>query len=131
MTVNLIRYSHTEFAVLGHLFKEGEYLCDTLELPWRGNKPLESCIPEGEYPLVYRKSAAFHVKEGYMVESVNGRSDILIHAANSASELKGCIAVGVKSSFLLYNSKDTLSKLISVIGESDFLNIIKADTVWH
>lgn len=127
--VTLVRYSYTEFAVLGHMFKAKEYICDTLELPWFDNKPFKSCIPEGKYSLIYRKSTSFHVKEGYLLENVPGRSGILVHTANSAEELKGCIAVGVKSSFLLYNSKDTLSKLISIIGQSDELNIIKMDSI--
>ena len=57
-------------------------LCYTIELPWRNNIRMESCIPEGRYPLAFRFSKRhqwhLHVKE------VPGRSLILIHKANVA-----------------------------------------------
>ena len=51
------------------------------------------CIPAGSYPLVldmYHRGGY----PAYEVRDVPGRSRILIHAANRASELEGCIAPG-------------------------------------
>ena len=75
----------------GTLKCEGRPICKTIELPWRGNKKGESCIPEGRYLLKKRYSLKFkwHVE----VTGVEGRSLILFHPANDAlKELNGCIA---------------------------------------
>jgi hypothetical protein len=75
----------------GILSFEGKPLCYTIELPWRDNVRMKSCIPEGEYKLVFRYSERHKVH--LMLQSVPGRTLILIHKANDASrELKGCIA---------------------------------------
>lgn len=73
----------------------------TLELPWRMNKRMVSCIPRGIYQCVWHKSPS----KGwcYKVFDVPGRSAILIHPGNWAgdihkgyhTDLKGCIALGL------------------------------------
>lgn len=66
-------------------------ICQTIELPWRGNLRRVSCIPEGRYELTRRYSLRFgwHL----LVNNVVNRSYILIHAFNDAlKESKGCIA---------------------------------------
>ncbi len=75
----------------GRLLVNGQELCKTIELPWLGNAPRISCIPEGRYALRKRFSQRYqwHLE----VTGVRGRSLILFHAANEAlKELKGCIA---------------------------------------
>ena len=75
----------------GILSCEERFICFTIELPWRENKRMISCIPEGLYPLVLRFSERhrYHLR----VTDVPGRSLILVHKANDAlKELKGCIA---------------------------------------
>ena len=75
----------------GELYLQSEGLCHTIELPWKGNEPRQSCIPEGKYLLTRRYSAKFgwHLQ----LNNVVNRSLILIHPANDAlKELKGCIA---------------------------------------
>lgn len=75
----------------GILSHDGKPLCYTIELPWRNNIRLHSCIPEGRYKLVFRYSERHKVH--LMLQSVPGRTLILIHKANDASrQLKGCIA---------------------------------------
>ena len=70
---------------------EGTFICHTIELPWRDNKRNRSCIPEGRYRVVIRRSARFN--RHLLIMEVPGRSLILIHPANDAmKELKGCIA---------------------------------------
>ena len=75
----------------GILSCDERFLCFTIELPWRGNVRLKSCIPEGLYQLVLRFSERhrYHLQ----VKDVPDRSLILVHKANNAlKELKGCIA---------------------------------------
>jgi hypothetical protein len=65
----------------------------TIELPDKDNKRRESCIPEGEYKVVPRTSPKY--KKHYEIKDVKNRSAILIHTANYARELLGCIGVGL------------------------------------
>jgi len=123
--LTLVRYYSDTVLTLGHFFSGQTYVCDTLELPWVGNTPFESCIPEGTYSIKYRKSALFHIHDCYEVQNVPGRTAILIHAANTVDQLQGCIAVGVKSFSLVYTSRDTLLKLYNLIGDTDTLIIQK------
>ncbi len=75
----------------GELYVNNMLLCHTIELPWRDNWPLISCIPEGTYLLIKRYSERH--KNHFLVMDVPDRSLILIHPANDAKkELLGCIA---------------------------------------
>lgn len=75
----------------GELFVNGKRICFTIELPWNGNRPGLSCIPEGRYPLIKRWS--IHHGWHLLVTAVVRRSLILVHPANDAlKELGGCIA---------------------------------------
>jgi hypothetical protein len=75
----------------GELYHGSELVCYTIELPWRENKRVVSCIPEGRYQLArrYSKRYGHHL----LVQDVPGRSLILVHPANDAlKELRGCVA---------------------------------------
>ena len=75
----------------GKLVCDGQFICKTIELPWKENQKGISCIPEGYYLLRKRYSRKFqwHIE----VVAVKSRSSILLHPANNAAkELKGCIA---------------------------------------
>jgi hypothetical protein len=75
----------------GQISYQGQLICACIELPWRDNKRIISCIPEGRYVLIKR----FHAKYGEQLAIVNvpKREAILIHPANFAlRELQGCIA---------------------------------------
>lgn len=84
-----------------------EVICKTIELPWRNNSMspdpnLASCVPEGIY--LFRKEPAKESRPYVYFRAVHvpGRnwqveykaSNILIHIANHASQLLGCIAPG-------------------------------------
>jgi hypothetical protein len=90
MELELVR-TYLPEATHGLVYGKGLLICRTIELPWRDNQKLRSCIPEGRYELVKRYSPRYgwHL----LVKGVPNRSFILIHAANDARrELKGCIA---------------------------------------
>jgi len=65
----------------------------TVERPWLGNEPFLSCIPLGEYSIIWKQSPKF----GWCheIENVSGRSHILFHVANFPEEVEGCIGVGM------------------------------------
>ncbi|MCX2574000.1 DUF5675 family protein [Pedobacter sandarakinus] len=88
-----ILLSRTYFKVgtNGKISHNGQFVCYSIELPWRNNKRSISCIPEGKYLLVRR----YHPKHGHQLalSIVPNREAILIHPANFAlRELQGCIA---------------------------------------
>jgi len=102
------------------------FSCKTLELPDKGNAPRVSRVPEGTYPIVLERSAAFkmHLWE---LKNVPNRSEAKIHAANYVRQLEGCIAVGREFGDIdkdgitdVTNSKKTLEKLHYVLaGEKE------------
>jgi hypothetical protein len=90
MELEMIR-SYFDEGCNGEIYHEGQRLCYTIELPWKGNRKRVSCIPEGRYQLHKRYSPRhrWHL----LVAGVPGRSFILVHPANDAArELHGCIA---------------------------------------
>ncbi|MCX2780412.1 DUF5675 family protein [Microbulbifer thermotolerans] len=89
--INLTRYAYGPDATLGRLVV-GDETFWTVERPWLGNKPFESCIPEGVYRCLPYSSAKF--PDVWELQDVPGRSKILIHVGNYASDVVGCIAVG-------------------------------------
>jgi hypothetical protein len=102
------------------LFINGVFLGFTIELPWNNNTKSKSCvIPEGTYFLKARFSKKF--RHHLVLENVDQRSLILIHAANDATlELKGCIApvtylTGIGKG--LY-SKPLLDKILSICHQA-------------
>lgn len=100
----LTRTIYTNDAVYGYLrFPDGMVLT-TVERPWYDNEPHISCVPEGTYQLVPHSTARFpdtwalvNHALGVAHQPTPGvrRSAILIHAANVADELEGCIAPGL------------------------------------
>jgi hypothetical protein len=90
MELTLIRSYHP-LGTNGVLFNGAQLVCRTIELPWKNNIQRISCIPEGRYELVERRSTKYG--RHLMLKEVKGRSYILVHPANIAmKELKGCIA---------------------------------------
>jgi hypothetical protein len=67
-------------------------VCETLELPHRGNSRCISQIPNG----TYKAAAELHKELGWSIRlaDVPGRSGVLIHAGNSIEQTDGCILVG-------------------------------------
>ncbi len=90
MMLHLSRTYHPE-GTNGLLCLQGKPVCRTIELPWRNNRRMISCIPEGRYQLVRR---LYH-RHGDQIGLLNvlHREAILIHPGNSAQDdLRGCIA---------------------------------------
>lgn len=90
MDLNLHR-THYKEGTNGTLFYEDQFVCFTIELPWRCNERNVSCIPDGTYELkpFYSPTHKHHLR----VLEVPHRSGILLHPANDAlTELRGCIA---------------------------------------
>lgn len=95
---DLFRFSHTNVQVLGTLtFYDGAVVkgkFSTLELAWKENKNMVSCISEGTYKVIKRWSNRFG--EHWHITDVPNRTFILIHAGNFHTEINGCVLVGTK-----------------------------------
>ena len=76
---------------VGHLAALGIF---TLELPWLENKKAISCIPTGDYLMVWGWSPRF--KKNFWRIGVAGRTGILIHKGNFLRDTSGCILVGLE-----------------------------------
>ena len=93
--LELVRDKQDEWATLGRLFVDCEYLCRTLERPWLNNQRSVSCIPLGTYKGAIQPSPRFRRDLPELLD-VPGRSQILFHAGNTPEDTEGCILVGRK-----------------------------------
>ncbi len=106
----------------------GDYQCFTLELADHQNEPYISCIPAGNYQYKYRNSPSHgHCLE---LQNVPNQTYMQIHAANSTSQIQGCIAVGDSIKFLnndkipdVANSVATLVIVLDLAGASGTIQI--------
>jgi len=95
----LLREPSTDEGTYGYLIFGDEYI-HTIELPARDNRPNLSCIPAGKYAVSMRHSPKYG--QVYHVESVPGRTHILMHHGNFAGDKSkgfrthsaGCILLG-------------------------------------
>lgn len=125
--LTLIRYHLGSTVTQGVIGYDGSYLGDTLELPWKDNLDFVSCIPVGIYDIWHRIIPAdddrFKIKNGYVIENVPGRDMTMLHPANSVSQLKGCIAPGVKHGEVVYYSTLVFDKIVKAVGAQGKLHI--------
>lgn len=98
------------------------FTCYTVELPWRDNQRMVSCIPLGAYvckPEMYNRGGYM----AYELQEVPNRSEILIHVANAPNDLAGCIGVGKSFGWIgmqygVISSGDTFKALLKAIKEA-------------
>lgn len=98
MKLTLERFHDSGSAVRGFFYIDGDLKCFTIERPWLENAVGISCIREGTYIVKPKTWGKFGTPEdpALWLQDVPGRTHILIHAANRAEQLQGCIAPGVK-----------------------------------
>ena len=103
----------------------------TMEQPWRDNAIGHSCVPEGVYTLSPHVSPskgqcfildnpALNVYAAYPPPD-GGRSLILIHSANFASQLQGCIAPGLERGQIdgvdaVLDSRVAMSRVLNLLN---------------
>jgi hypothetical protein len=127
----IIRDTFTDVSIIGKLFIDGEWMCDTLELPYKDNQRSISSIPAGNYKvrLRYPKDSATRDYLHLLIEDVKDRSYILFHKGNSAKDTRGCILVGIgRKQDFVHNSTlamDLLMKEILNLGGTNINLIIK------
>lgn len=98
--IRLDRMGSTPWGTFGTLRLVDGTAFPTVERGWEYNARGKSCIPAGVYTLNMRSSGIVsrtsggEFKRGWEVTGVRDRSLIMIHPANWADELEGCIAPG-------------------------------------
>ena len=109
-------------------------VCVSIELPWHDNQVCISCIPAGEYKLMLKhKSPKFGAC--FSIIEVPGRSDILGHPANKASELLGCFAPGrrfgkLDGEFAVLSSRKAMDDIRACYPEHQFWTRIRFTDDW-
>lgn len=92
----------------------------TIELPWLDNRRGKSCIPEGTYPVTCTVRYS-NQRLALLLHDVPDRTEIMIHVANRPSELRGCIAPGLRlgglrGEFAVLQSAQAMDYLIADSG---------------
>jgi hypothetical protein len=118
--VTIYRTDTSDEGTFGILsIQDTEFLCHTLELPWRHNQTNISCIPQGVYSCRPYTSAKY--RNVWQVYGVEGRTSILIHSGNWAGDVskgyrtnvEGCILVG-KRRGAVYDQKAVISSVMAL-----------------
>ena len=126
--MRLIRDDQNDVRTLGTMFDDaGEKVCETLELPWRGNQRGISCIPEGTYEckLAHSPSRGYAV---YWLQNVPGRQDVQIHIGNFPKDIRGCILLGIeRGKDMVAHSKVAFDKFMDLMGGKDFTLTIEKE----
>ena len=104
MKINLIRTQFGNDATNGLLFIDEVFECFTLEDQYQDKKVYgETCIPEGTYPVEFRKEGGFHNRYSAKYDFHKGMLEIkdipnfkwvLFHLGNTDENTAGCVLVG-------------------------------------
>ena len=134
MKIRIVRFweNHLQTLSLAHVFDGNKLVWDfkVLELPWKDNQRGISCIPTGIYQAIKHRSPKF--SECFWLQDVPGRSEILIHAGNFYTQIRGCLLAGAEFSDLNHDgqrdvtqSRETLKRLYSIMPDVFNVEILK------
>ena len=146
ITALLTRTRHLDYCTLGRM-AVGERSWPTIERPWiAGDIIGRSCVPTGRYRLERHNSEAhpntwalvnpalgvWHQPQDIPNGIAGGRCSILVHPANWAYELLGCIAPGkdhvqTKGLWGVTRSRDAMNEVTQVLKVSYDLYIEISD----
>jgi len=127
MNMKITRYNTGDKGTFGELIIDGKKKYYTVEKPDAGNVPYISSIPAGKYTmiphyspsrgdllcLVNKDLGVTHYKD----DIPNNRFAILIHVANYASDVEGCIGLGTgKTDTMVTNSKKAIKSFYDIVS---------------
>lgn len=108
--------------------ESGQAICTALELPWLGNQPNISCIPEGVYQVKPGLNSKGHFV--FSLQDVKDRTEVDIHTGNTVLDIEGCILTGSEFGVLnglpaVLKSRIAMAKLKEVVSNQPFVLEIK------
>jgi hypothetical protein len=131
MDLKLERQRFTNRSTIGSIYYDNEFICYTLERPWKNNEPFESCVPVGAYQLAPHHTDRHPNTFALVGDTVSHhKSDkqryaILFHPANYPRQLNGCIACGVLAEHdQMVGSTEGHRKLMKVIRENGVKDLL-------
>lgn len=122
---------------------------ETIEPPWKDNEPFISCVPEGVYRVWPYQSGKFgpaYILENRRLEVGRYEGDakrygILIHPANAPSQLRGCIAPGLRATEMVIDgrkqkavsdSRAAMDRLLRCLGRQQGRSLrIQTEKEWE
>lgn len=131
MNITLKRTSSDDTCTRGLITLEDGTQIYSLELPWRDNQKNISCVPPGIYKLIPYTSPK-HDSTWYLENAELGvggagfeREFCEIHSANWASQLEGCIALGLDDK-PMYNAEGEVVPAVeqSVLAINRIKNVL-------
>ncbi len=115
----LKRIALTAIATFGVLIgPDGIPFTNTLERPWMNNLVGHSCIPAGIYTC--RRVTSPKFGNTFQVMDVPGRTEILLHKGNLASDSHGCILLGER--FAYFDGVPGVAG--SAVGFGEFMTVL-------
>lgn len=142
--LRLIRFmSHPDMGTFGELYFNDEFIGYTVEQPWKNNKSFTSCVPHGTYKL-----EEWHSKKHpdtfclfnpglnvYLTQQPDpsSRYACLIHPANWARDVQGCIGIGENIAVMdnlmaVTSSRSATKRALQVIKDH---NIDQLEIQWR
>jgi len=135
--ISIERFCASPMGVFGEVMENGHHIAYSIEQPWNDNIPFHSCIPAGQYSLVnhdgtkYKNTFVFFAPEldVHLSKHDTGRYACVMHPANRAQELSGCMAFGASLSCLngewaVSRSRDTTYNVIEKLRKTKQHGII-------
>jgi hypothetical protein len=131
MELKLERQRYTNQSIIGSIYHDNEFICYTMERPWKSNEPFESCVPVGTYHLEPHNSDRHQRTFALVGDTVSHfksnkqRYAILFHPANYPFELNGCIACGILAERdQMVGSREAHLKLMKVIRDNGVKDLL-------
>lgn len=126
--VTLTRYETGPEGTYSNVITDSGYAVYGMELPWKGNKANESCIPDGTYECAIVQSPKFG--KVYEIKNVPDRTNVLAHPANWIRQLLGCLALGRAVGLVLgikglMSSKDAIEGFMADLDGEPFTLTVK------
>ncbi len=92
MTIRVERKWPRDKYIIGRIYIDGEYICNSLEPPWKNNARY-TAIPKGVYEVILNYSPKFK-RVLPLLLNVPGRDSIRVHRGNYPKDTQGCILLG-------------------------------------
>ena len=137
MNLILRRWKSNDECTIGELYKDGTFLCYTLEDIVREQEgvpvsqwkiPGETAIPKGRYRVTITNSKRFK-RPLPLLNMVEGFDGVRIHAGNVHTDTSGCILTGIgvhAGDKGLHESRVAFNKVYDLIDDA----LMHGDDVW-